>query len=176
MKNLKILIVLIAIGSSNTSCSQKINEAGLKSRNAAISAVEKLFSNKLANKNYVVFSVSDEKFIITVEEENSYKEYYYNSSDKVSELKVVSYKKPNELMREIFDKSNYKEEFVTFNSKFFKPEYKASSGNITYFVYNSKNGNRYGEARLSMIIKPNPIPTNIYLHFVKRILFYANKG
>ncbi len=73
----------------------------------------------------------------------------------------------------MFQISNYKQDYITFDSDFFKPEYEISSGNITYFVLVDENKKRYGEARLSVFIKPNPIPTDIYLYLVNRIIFYT---
>lgn len=177
MRNLKLLLLfLITIFSSNISCSQKLDKADLKSRNIAHSVVYKHFKEEVKNKNYIIFSVSDEKFIVTIENKNSYDELYYDSTKNNSVIDKVTYDIKNELMNKIFDKSNYKKDFISFNSDYFKPEYDASSGNITYFVYNTLDGKKYGEARLSMIVKPNPIPADIYMHYVKRILCYANNN
>ena len=76
-------------------------------------------------------------------------------------------------VEKMFDKGIYKKEFITFDSDFFKPEYENSSGNVTYFVFKDKNGERYGEAILSVFIKSNPIDVEVYQYFIERILFYA---
>lgn len=88
-------------------------------------------------------------------------------------LKDTTLNLSGELAKRMFDKTIYRDDFITFDSDFFKPEYEASSGNITYFVMKDKHGKRYGEARLSIFIKPNPIDSAVYSYLVERLLYYA---
>lgn len=72
----------------------------------------------------------------------------------------------------MFDTSRYRTDFVTFNTDFYKSGYDTASGNITYFVLKDREGKSYGEARLSVFVKPNPIDAEIYLNLINRV--YVN--
>lgn len=69
--------------------------------------------------------------------------------------------KSDSILEKAFDKKLYHKEYITFNSPFYKYNHAQSEGNLTYF-YLYKEGIKYGEARLSVFIKPNPIDNQIY--------------
>lgn len=153
-------------------CSQKLQPEDLKSRENAEKVINKNFLSDIKEENYIVFSVAEKNFLIVIEKQNSYEEFFYNQEKKIKEKKSV-YEKNNELMQKMFNKKNYHTEFITFNSDFFKPNYELSSGNITYFSYVTKKKKRLGEARLSFFIQPNPIDAEIYIYLTNKILEYG---
>ena len=76
----------------------------------------------------------------------------------------------------MFDKTVYHDGFITFDSDFYQPNgYELASGNLTYFVFKDENGFKYGEAKLSVFIKPNPIDGDVYFYLVSQILNYINE-
>jgi len=169
MKKIKILTLLLCCLLSMSSCSQTLNKEDAKSRNKADSIIEKFLEKETKNRSYVLFSTTDENYIIIIENTNSYNEFYIKDSKEI--VPGNTYSKPNELLKKMFNKDIYQKEFITFKSDFFMPDgYELSSGNITYFVLKDENRNRYGEARLSVLIKPNPIDGEIYAYLVEKLL------
>lgn len=172
---MKGILIIFFCSFSIVACSQQLNEADKQSRQKADKVVESQLKEEIEGRNHIIFSVADKDFIVLVENTGSYKEYYIRSIDngEVKILKDTTLSLSGELAKKMFDKTIYRDDFVTFDSDFFKPEYEASSGNITYFVLKDKQGKRYGEARLSVFIKPNPIDSSVYSYFVERLLYYT---
>lgn len=164
-------MLLIFCGMSFSGCSQKLNPEDELSRKNADRIANEIFANETKGKEYIIFSVSEKSFLIIVNLEHSYKEYFYNSESKIKTKEVIV-KKPNDLFSKMFNKNIYQKEYITFDSDFFKPHYEISSGSITYFAYKINN-QRLGEARLSFFIKPNPIDAEVYLYLTNKILEYS---
>ncbi len=164
------IIALLAL----MSCSAKLSNVDNESRFNADKTVSLFLSDDIKDCKHIIFSVAEKDFIIIVEKPNYYVEYFYNKSKNIVNVKKdkVIYNKPNELFKKMFNKDIYRKEFITFNSDFFSPEYEISSGNITYFVLKDEKSKRYGEARLSFFIKPNPIDAEVYLYLTNRIMEY----
>ncbi|WP_296151655.1 hypothetical protein [uncultured Flavobacterium sp.] len=169
MKFIKILVICFFVLSS---CSSRLSDIDRFSRNNADKVVDSIFGDEIKGFNYLIFSVAEKDFIIIIEKSNSYEEYFYNDKieySKIIENKII-YKKEDVFFKKMFNKDIYNKEFITFNSKFFNPSYEISSGNITYFVFKNEKGHRFGEARLSFFIKPNPIEPDIYIFLTNEIL------
>lgn len=169
-----IKVVLLSITLILTSCSAKLTSADIISRTNADKIIEENELDNVKGFNHIIFSVAEKDFIIIVEKQDCYIEYFYKKGNDniITKNTKVIYNKPNDLLKKIFNKTIYKKDFITFNSKFFSPQYEISSGNITYFVFKDEKDKRYGEARLSFFIKPNPIDAEIYLYLTNQILKY----
>lgn len=150
--------------------SQVLDDAAISSREKAETLIKNDLHDELKGRSYALFSVADKDYIIIVEHDEYYIEYFFNSTLKVSEDTVSN----NSITKAIFNKKNYRKDFTSFNSEFYKSGYKVSNGNITYFVFKDEKGKRYGEARLSIIIDPNPIDARIYLYFVDKYFSYKD--
>jgi len=155
--------------------SQSLSEADLVSRNKAEMVLgDSLIMNTVKGHDHIVFSVADKYFIVLLKKQGSFMEYHIQlDNERIKVLTDTVVQLSGELGNRIFDKTMYKKEFITFDSDFYKSGYEISSGNITYFVFKDKEGERFGESRLSMLIKPNPIDSAIYSYFVKRIMHYS---
>lgn len=165
-----LYILLIFLGISFSGCSQKLRPEDDISRRNADNIASEIFAKETSGNNYIMFSVAEKSYLVIIDVKDTYEEYFYNSESKrKSDVTII--KKSNQLFNKMFDKTNYKKEFITFDSDFFKPHYEVSSGNITYFVFKSNN-QRLGEARLSFFIKPNPINVEVYLYLTTKILEY----
>jgi hypothetical protein len=172
---MRFFICMLGFFACLSCCSQKLDNSALQSRQKAEFLTDQYLKNRVKECNYVLFSAADTDYIILVEnKDSSYTEYFMRISN---EIKAGTIKDTtiatSKLMRKIFDYKLYKEDFVTFNSDFFKKGYENSSGNITYFVFKNKNGKRYGEARLSVFVNPNPIDAEVYTYFVERLFYYS---
>lgn len=169
MKTINLLTLLLCSLLSLCSCSQSMNEEDIISREKADNIIRKKLEKETNGRNYVLFSIANSNYIVIVENKDNYSEYFIkNSSDVVI---GTTYDKQDKLFEKMFNTSIYKKEFITFESSFFKPKgYEMSSGNITYFVFKDKNRKRYGECRLSVLIKPNPIDSEIYVFLSKKLL------
>jgi len=155
-----------------SACSQ--NES-IDHSSLVVKSVEKLLDQNLAGHQYIVFSLADTKFIIIVKNGNQYDEFYLvkKTKDEIPKLVSKVTKNQDDLFEKMFNKNIYEKEFVTFDSDFYKPNgYELSSGNLTYFVFKDKERKKYGEAKLSFFIKPNPIDTEIYGYFISQISYY----
>ena len=170
MKIYNLLHILALIFITTSSCCQ-VKEENYTTE--AVKQIEYILNDKLSNKEKIIFSVAEKEFIVIVQIEDYFLEYYLLKKNNEFKPKIVSkiVKKTNPIFEKMFDKSIYQKEYITFDSKFFDPNgYEISSGNLTYFVFKDKNDNKYGEARLSFLIKPNPIDKDVYEYLIKQIL------
>ena len=168
------IILLICLFFSISSHSQNNTSANASKE---VTAVQAQLSEKIAGKERVVFGIADMNFLVIVKEEKKYVEYYlvkkYN--DSIPKLIKTKKKKENDLFIKMFDKTLYHDEFITFDSDFYQQNgYEVASGNLTYFSFQDENGKNYGEAKLSVFIKPNPIDTTVYYYLVKQVLKHLN--
>jgi len=153
---------------------QQVGEADIFSRRKAESVVNKHLGNKADKHCHLVFSVSDSWYLIIIEKEGSFEEYYIKADTLKSSrlVKTSTVAKSNELLKKAFNPNLYYKGYVTFDSDFYKSGYEMSEGNITYFYFKDKKGNKYGESRLSVFIKPNPIDDQIYNYLRLKLLNY----
>jgi len=177
MKKLKLIYLILFIMSTSISgCSQNkpIKEDYVSRKNAS-DFIENNFEEIVSGKNYVVFSIAEKDFLVIIENKDAYQEYFAKYNDgKISSKKSSTISKDNEVYSKMFDFESYRTDYITFNTDYFKSGYENASGNITYFVLKDKLGKSYGEARLSVIVKPNPIDAEVYLNLVNRVLHYVN--
>ena len=166
-KNITIFAILII--TFNVSPQSK---GELDSREMAKDVIDKTdLRETTRNKNYIVFSNSDKRFIIIIDNNDSYREYYVNymnANPKIIDVKEVE--KSNSLLSRMFEKSIYRTDYVSLNSNFYNDGYKTSTGNVTYFAYHNVDGKVYGESRLTVVIDPNPIDREIYNYLSLRML------
>ena len=138
--------------------------------------VRELLHSEISNKEYVILSIAGKNTILILSEGNDcYREYFLVKNDKSNSLEVKKSKKikSSQILEDMFADSIYRKEFITFDSEFFQPNgYEFSLGELTYFVFINKNGDKLGEARLSVFINPNPINQEIYMYLIRRILHY----
>lgn len=167
------MLILIFIVQS---CADGLSKDKRISRLKADNVIKESLSGKTKNNDYIVFSSGDEQYVILIKESDSLHEYFIDRSidkNNVHFLIDTVFKSDSYLFKKMFDVGSYMEGYISFDSDFYKNGYDVSSGRITYFVYVSNTGKRFGEARLSFFISPNPIDPEIYLYFTGRILKYA---
>ncbi len=167
----KLLVSLFLLFNLFSILGQELEEEDLNSRNNAESIISNYLSDKATNKKHIIFSVSEKYFLVLVENIDSYEEIYLSNEEGIV-IKRTKFKKPKDLFEKIFNVDNYKKGFINFNSDFFSDGIEISIGSVTYFVMKDELGKRYGESRLCMLIKPNPIDLDIHYYFTKRILEY----
>lgn len=148
----------------------QINSSDLKSREIANDVINHIFSKELDNKNYVIYSNSDKLFFVVVENQDNYKEYFISNEVNPVKMEVRTINKPNSLYLKMFNKSNYKTDYVTFKSEMYNKGYEATFGNLVYFAYHNLDGKTYGEFRLSIITKPSPIDKDINEHLALKVI------
>lgn len=153
---IKLLIYLLVL--VQTCFSQKTECSDSTSKVKAIKVINNL-ENNLKRKNYLLFSIADKWYLIIVEKTDSYKKYYYIENELINTNCI---NKPNKILAKAFDKNLYKKGYTNLNSDFYKLGYELSDGNITYFYFMDKDKKKYGEAKLTTIIKPNPIDESVY--------------
>lgn len=158
-------------------CTQELTEEELKSRRAAETIVSTYLKDEVRGHNYIIFSSGDNQFVVLVKQINVYHEYYINDSNEAN--RVIQFdtivRGDSKLFDRMFDRSNYRKDYTTFRSDFYKDGYETASGNITYFLFVTNDGSRLGESRLSVFVKPNPIDAEVYLYFVQRLLANASR-
>ena len=175
---MKIFVGFILLALSFHACSQRLTEEELSSRRMAQTVVDKYLGDLVQNKNYIVFSSGDDQFLILVENEDSYHEYYIDKSNGMDQVirRDTIIEANNDLFTKMFESTSYRRDYISFRSDFYKDGYEISSGNITYFALVTSDGTRLGESRLSMFVKPTPMDAKIYLYFVERLLANAGKS
>lgn len=176
---MKITLIIFSCLLFMFSCSFKLNKADQLSRKQTeIVLNNKLIKNSVEGYDHIVFSVADENYIILINDEKSVHEFYIQLL-KNEEILIISdsiVQISEELTNIMFNKSAYKEKFISFNSDFYKSGFEVSSGKIIYFVFKGKNKKKYGESRLSFFVKPNPINSLVYSYFVTRFYEYVQSN
>ncbi|GMQ31698.1 hypothetical protein [Algoriphagus confluentis] len=170
---MKIIILFICFFLHSIAWSQTLTDEDLKSRKIADSLINDHLQKEIKDKKHVLLLVDNEKMVIVIKNSDSFKEFYLNKNTGIINETILLPSDP--IINKMFDKSIYKKGFTTFDSEFFKFGYEISSGSITYFVFKDEVGRRYGEAKLSVFIKPNPVDTDVYAYFVNRLMFYSNR-
>jgi len=139
--------------------------------------VKSHFTESIKNNNYLLFSIADKWYLIIIDKSNYYEQHFINTDSIVGNIKdsISLIKKPDILLQSAFEKSIYKKEYINFSSDFFKNGYDLAEGNSTYFYLKEKNCVKYGESRLSVFVKPNPIDEKIYDYLRNALLNYISK-
>ena len=164
-------------------CSLSINSQGLKSadnvsRQKADFILKQNLSSIINGKNYLLFSIKDEWYLIIINEGNDFQKYYVKGDTviKLSNKECLNINnKENEILTLAFDKKSYHNGYISLNSDFYKNGYELSQGNTTYFYLQDDKGNKYGESKLTTIINPNPINDKIYNYMLTTLLCFINK-
>ena len=169
------IVVLTCIMTIFLQCcySQQINSADSLSR-AKAKDVSNFIADKTLNNNHLLFSIGDKWYLMVVEHRDYYEEFYFQVDTllKCSKINPIKIDKPNNILEKAFDKDLYHKDFINLNSNFYKTGYEISEGNTTYFYFKDKDGNVYGESKLTTLIKPNPINNEVYNHLLMKLLQY----
>ena len=126
------------------------------------SLINRIFSDSLKRRNYILFSIADSRYLFIVEKQRSYEEYYLNENVDTSlkKMQIVKIKKPNKMLAMVFDEKLYHKEYINLKTNFFQGKSVFFAGLDTYFYF-MKDGKKIGEANLAMVIRPNPINRDI---------------
>ena len=173
---MKVILIIFCSFLYFSGCSQSLSDADITSRKKAeIVLNNEVINYKVKGKEHIIFSIADKDFIILVKEGDLYNEYYIKmtKNNVVKILSNTTVQLSKELANSMFNEAQYKKGFTTFSSDFYDSGYELSAGNITYFVFKDEKGRRFGESRLSVFIKPNPIDSLVYNYFVKRYIAYS---
>ncbi|NHA07844.1 hypothetical protein G7092_28855 [Mucilaginibacter sp. HC2] len=170
----KLITVLIVLSFTfKAGYCQILRHADSVTRKKADSIVLRLGSSVKDNA-YLLFSITDRWYLVIVEKQQRYYEYYLNIKDKNLEPQDEKIVNRSQLLSKAFNIVRYQKGYITFNSDFFKGKQIVSEGNITYF-YLMKMGVKYGEARLSVKISPNPIDEKLYDYLSSELLIFMSK-
>lgn len=177
MNNRRILIFFMLYIFTLNANSQIMDCADSISRDRSEFILKEYFSDSLMFYNHLLYSIADKWYLIIIEKPICFEEYYIKQDSmigyKKSNAKQIN--KSNTILQKAFDYSLYHKGFINFNSDFYKTGYELSQGNITYFFLRDKNGNKYGEARLSVFVKPNPINEDVYDYLRTHLLNYISQ-
>jgi uncharacterized protein YpmB len=174
----KKYILLFYIAILCFSCGMSQSQENNTNRNKAISVIEKAdLNDNVNNKPYLLFSINDKLYHIVVKNKTVLEEYSIVVKD---DNKVTSYSQgiienPKNFLLESFNSDTYQKEYIDLNSKFYESGYEISNGNPTYFYFKDKNGKIYGESKLTTIINPNPLNTDMYNYMLGKALSIAEK-
>lgn len=171
MKQLLYLFCTLMV----TSCSgQKKDDFLIKSRENAKKVNHFLNQNDDYGINSkILFSIADSLYIVIANKEKEYIESiveFKSSIDKISLVTQKTIKKPNSILDKGFNLDNYRKDFISFNSYFYKDGYDVASGHKTYFVLIDETNERMGEAILSVMVKPNPIDSKLYGYLASKLI------
>ncbi len=172
MTILKKIFTLVFILHFGFSFSQEINEFEMESRIKADSVFEKIAKSQSENMPYLIFGSGNQFYIIIIDRKTHYSriKVSLDSTDNATIESIKSLKYTDKVLKKAFDKSIYHKEFIGFQSEFYKNGYELASGATTYFVLKDKNRNRFGESFLSILVKPNPIDSEIYNYLVRELI------
>lgn len=146
---------------------QLIDVADSISRQKADEVLIKYFNPYLKTNKILLFSISDMTYYVVLEKKSSYEEYILkldSAKSSAGPVLVSSVKKPKAILRKAFCTDIYHKGYVT---RVENPE--LQQGNLSYFVLRDVNGDRFGEYRESVIIKPVPINKKVYSYLLSRI-------
>lgn len=132
--------------------------------------LSKILSNGFSHtkERLLVYSVDDKWYLIIENSTSVYKAYYLKiEKEGVLKREIDNIEKPNLMLDNAFNLSNYKYGYIDFSSDEYK-NYKLAQGNKTYFCLFEK-GNYYGEFNLSVIVDPIPIEKGLNEYLIKKI-------
>lgn len=169
---MKYIISLILIVNFGFAFSQEMNEFEMESRKKADLVFEKSTESESENLPYLMIGSGNQNYLIIIYRKTHFAQIKarIDSDDNIEIETTKSIKSTNKVLVKAFDKSIYKNDFVGFQSDFFKDGYELAIGATTYFVMKDKERNRYGESCLSVIVKPNPINVEIYNYLIRKLV------
>lgn len=172
-----VVLTCIMIISLQYCYSQQFNSADSLSR-AKAKDISNIIADKTLNNNHLLFSIGNKWYLMVVEHQDYFEEFYFQEDTLLKCSKVYSMKidKPNVMLEKAFDKDLYHKDFINLNSDFYKTGYDISEGNTTYFYFRDKDGNVFGESRLTILIKPNPINNEVYNYLLMKLLQYITSN
>lgn len=156
------------------SCSVMLfSQSNIESELMQQAKAEKIINNHLAKvvaeKDYVLFSIADQLYLIIVKNEEKYHEYFIKNDLLIFQDKLKNNKN---ILEKVFDYNNYIEK----GSAFYDPsKMTLGNGNKTYFYLMSKNSVKYGETFSVTMIAPTPIDSDVYYYLLNRLLILDNK-
>lgn len=168
---MKTFFLILTLLFSLSSCkSQELNEFEIESRERATKMAEYFMENNVYP--YVLFSLANRDYIIVVDEGQIYSEglLYYDNKGEIIVSSKTQIKKPHKVLSKAFDTKNYHDGFINYSSDFFKDGIDTAQGGTTYFVMSDINQKRYGEAFLSLLVKPNPFDKEIISFFTQKLI------
>jgi len=142
------------------------------SKQKAESILSHNISAEIEGKNHLLFTIKDEWYLIIIKEADYFEKYFITSDTiiKQSNKKCFKKKKENKILALAFDKKGYHNGYINLNSDLYSNGYELSQGNVTYFYLKDDKGNKYGESKLTTIIKPNPINDKVYNYLLTKLL------
>lgn len=173
-----ILFILFSISMLSCGQSQTLSTSDELSRKKAdIVLSNSKIAGKINGKPYLFFSINNTWYLIITKNGTTFEEIYFNlnSSNEIILFNHNKIKEVKQFLINAFDKSKYHEGFINLNSSFYKSGYEISSGNPTYFFFVDEEGNKFGESKLTTIINPNPIDTNLYNYLLSMTLTHIEK-
>lgn len=122
------------------------------------------FEQLINKREHIYFSIEDKWRLIVLKESDEFKLYFYCPDEKSKARSIVKKLDDSQksILNEAFVKKAYDWKYVDLNSDYYSKGYDYSNGSKTHFYYQDKNGVKHGESRLTVIIKPNPLNTDLY--------------
>lgn len=169
----KYVFILLCNICSLYAYSQELGNLGSTSQYKANLIIEKHLPDKIENKNYLLFSIKDEWYLIVIKNTDYFEKYFMTEDTLIIVTDKNCFKKQKEkkILTYAFDNNKYHNGYINLNSDFYSNGYEVSQGNTTYFYLKDKDGNVYGEANLTTIIKPNPIDNKVYSYLLSNLLY-----
>jgi len=141
--------------------------------------ISKYFHNTLQKSNYILFSVGNQQYLIIVEREQLYDEYYFNEDTsqnfKNYQAKTFKVPKPDSTLTKTFSENQYPKGIITIYSDFFKDKQPFFAGLSSYF-YLSKSGEIFGEEHLTLIVNPSPMGKDVYKYILTELVRLADNS
>lgn len=129
-----------------------------------------------SNTPHLHFSINEEWYLIITYTNKTYRHYIFCQDTSKAKIVYTPNLKEYEklILNKAFDKKQYNLNFINIDSSY-SNNYDYVNGNSTYFYFQDKNNIRYGEAKLTVFIKPNPIDENLYNYLIKQLLKAVEK-
>lgn len=131
-------------------------------RTNAKDIVENHLKDEVNGKDYLLFSIADEVYLIIIKNEKNFQEYFIKNDSLLYEKKIK-----NKILYEAFCPDNY----IGKGSAYYDTsKITLGNGNNTYFYLMTKDGNKHGETFSVTMIAPTPIDSDIYYYLLDRLL------
>ncbi len=142
-----------------------------KADNISIEMSEDIINNNFKSdegKKRLLFSISDKWYLVIVQQEGQYEEYYLEVDSSGTKKSLIDeIKSPSVILDKAFDIKLYSKNYIDYTSD---KEYELTQGNKTYFVLKNELNEKYGEFSLSVVIKPTPINKEVYNYLVTKLM------
>jgi hypothetical protein len=174
---MKHIIIILLLLLSKFCYSQDLQHADSMSRAKADIVLSHFDS---VNVSKLLYSIEDKYYYVLLNEHPLLKEYVVetDSLGNIVNVKLIIEnantkkqrklaKKDKKLLKElaIFDLAKYNSGYITENSNAMYFTF----GRMSYFVIKDNIGNRYGEFRFVMPVKPAPIDLNLWAYMIRKI-------